>query len=145
MHYTHVYTYGHAYSKLACVRVTENVQRMCISADGMCLCIRPIAAAGHHLWLIPPSGLLWLQIVPLGWGCECRRCSGTPTSVCVSPLMQKKVHFWVIRVLFMFPSLFCLCLFFVSFPVHSAVAGWQMSINSIFSHLPNTAPGPTVQ
>ena len=58
--------------------VTERVQRMCISTGGVCLCIQTLAAAGHHLWLSPPSGLLWLQIVPLGsQGSGCQRWSST--------------------------------------------------------------------
>lgn len=66
---THFYTYIHT---LACVCVWQGV---CISVDGVCLCRRLMAAAGHHLWLSFPSGLLWLQIVPLESGCECQRWS----------------------------------------------------------------------
>lgn len=45
------------------------VLRECALVQAVCVCVcvyRLIAAAGHHLWPSPPSGLLWLQIVPLG-------------------------------------------------------------------------------
>ena len=53
-------TYMHTVSWYVCDRECALVQAVCVCA------YRPIAAAGHHLWPNPPSGLLWLQIVPLG-------------------------------------------------------------------------------
>lgn len=47
--------------------VWQSVFRECALVQAVSVCVyRPIAAAGHHLWPSPPSGLLWLQIVPLG-------------------------------------------------------------------------------
>ena len=45
----------------------QRMLRECVLVQAVCVCVyRHIAAAGHHLWPSPPSGLLWLQIVPLG-------------------------------------------------------------------------------
>lgn len=60
---THLCWHAHLYSLMACVCVL----RECALVQAVCVCVYgPIAAAAHHLWPSSPSGLLWLQTVPLG-------------------------------------------------------------------------------
>lgn len=124
--------------------------RECALVQAACVCVcRHIAAGGHHLWPSPPSGLLWLQIVPLGsqelslWMSEMARHRQSPASldwslcsVCIPldycyfcALMQKKStlnsHFFF----FSFPLF--LSVLQVCFFLTSSCCGWLTDVSQL--------------
>lgn len=116
------------------------------------------AAAGRHLWPSPPSGLLWLQIVPTGsqglglWMSEMVSGGGWEVEGGSSwmdrllpfcSLAQHKFTAYAI----VFISFFLPFRLFFLWPCRfvSSVAAWLTDVHQLqFGPHPCTAPGPTV-